>query len=114
MTREQWDAIARDQANDLQRQPPGEPRGAYATDSPGVCVAYALDDYAHDHRARLCVTLLRQRLHDAGLVELGFGTSDDGGCWAMAVQTNDVDALARGLLDARRIALGRDSDGTVG
>jgi hypothetical protein len=81
------------------------PRGAYPTDTPGVCAAYAQDQYAHDHHARLCVTLLRQRLHEARLVELGFGTSDDGGFWAMLVQTNDADGLTDALLDAWRIHL---------
>jgi hypothetical protein len=50
------------------------------------------------------VTLLRQHLADAHLVELGFGTSDDGGCWCMLVQSNDLHALTAAVLHAWKIA----------
>ena len=61
-----------------------------------MCVAFGADDFARDDRARLEVTLLRRRLQDAGLVELGVGVSDDGRGWSLAVQTNDDERDGRG------------------
>ena len=101
-----WDAEARDSANLLQRDCPDCERGAFHTGAPGVCVAYGTDDFARDDRARLKVTLLRQRLHDGSLVELGFGVSDDGRVWCMVVQTNDEERLTDAVLDAFRLAFG--------
>jgi hypothetical protein len=104
---DKWNNLARDHANALNERLPDVPRGAYPTDIAGVCLAFAIDDFAHDDRARLTVTLLRRVLHDAGLPELGFGTSDDGRTWCMLVQTNDEQALTEALRDAHRIAFGR-------
>jgi hypothetical protein len=99
-----WNADACSSANSIRRDMPASERGAFHTGVPGVCLAYGADDYAHDHRARLEVTLLRQRLYDAGLAELGFGTSYDGRVWVLMVQTNDADSLTNALLDAWRVA----------
>jgi hypothetical protein len=96
-----WNAEARDSANLIQRDCPDCDRGAFHTGAPGVCVAYGADDFARDDRARLEVTL-----QDAGLVELGFGVSDDGRVWCMAVQTNDDERLTDAVLDACRVAFG--------
>ena len=60
------------------------------------------------------MTLLREYLHDAGLLELGFGTSNDGECWAMLVQTNDGQGVRAALLDAWRIAFDVKPGGTNG
>jgi hypothetical protein len=77
-----------------------------ATDTLGVCIAFGNDDYAHDHRARLAVTLLRQHLADVHLVEMGFGTSHDGQCWVLVIQANDGQALTEAVLPARSVASG--------
>jgi len=79
-----------------------------------VCVAFGADDFARDDRARLEVTLLRQQLHDAGLVELGFGVSDGGRVWCMAVQTDDDERLTDAVLDACRGPSGSTDDAAAG
>ena len=45
--------------------------------------------------------LLRRYLADAHFVELGFGTSDDGRCWVLVVQTNNSDGLSERIATVR-------------
>src|SRR5262249_50478312 len=45
------------------------------------------DRYLANHLAKKEVMLIRQRLKEAGLEELGFGLSPDGQSWALLVRT---------------------------
>ena len=105
-----WDADARDNANRAQRDASHIPRGVIPVPKVGVSVVFGNDDYAHDHRARLEVTIFRQHLHDAGTAELGFGQSDDGRSWAMIVQASDEPALTAALVDSWRIAFAGEGE----
>ena len=99
-----WNADARANANRAQRDASHIPRGVIPVPEVNVCVVFGNDDYAHDDRARLEVTIFRQHLHDADIVELGFGQSDDGRSWAMIVHATDEPTLTAVLFDSWQIA----------
>jgi len=101
-----WNRYAADKANLLRRDYPRADRTAFHTGSDGASVLFAHDDYANDPRARKGVALLRQYLRDAGIPELGFGTSDDGRTWVMVVWSQDEQTLQRALFQAWQTAFG--------
>ena len=101
-----WNAYAAAKANLLRRQFPTEERTAFHAGADGASFLFGHDDYLNDVRAREEVTLLRKYLADAGIPELGFGLSDDGRTWVMAVWSDDEAALNQALFQAWQNAYG--------
>jgi len=93
-----WNAYASEKANLLARQMPAADRTVIHDGPGGQSLLFAHDNYATDPLAREQVTLLRQRLFEAGIAELGFGVSDDGRTWVMVVSSPDPAALDAALL----------------
>lgn len=95
-----WNAYAAEKANLLARQMPDADRTVIHDGPGGQSLLFAHDNYATDPQAREQVTLLRQRLFEAGIPELGFGVSHDGRTWVMVVSSPDPAALDAALLAA--------------
>jgi hypothetical protein len=67
-------------------------------------------DQGDCERAQVEVHLLRQRLSDLGVREMGFGLCEDGYTWAMIVLNDNRVWLAAEVGDAWRIACGGSPD----
>ena len=109
-----WNAAAVEAADRIQAHRFAEHNGAACWWKRGVFVAFGNDGYTQDATSRGAVDLLRQRLSDLHITELGFGTdSDTGYTWAMLVQPAAylsadafVEQLAALVTEARRISKG--------
>jgi hypothetical protein len=55
-----------------------------------VAAVFGNDQYATNQQARQEVQLLRKRLHDVALEELGFGLSSDASSWALLVHAENA------------------------
>lgn len=95
-----WNAYAAEKANVLARQIPAADRTVIHDGPGGQSLLFAHDNYATDPRACQEVSLLRRRLFEAGIPELGFGVSDDGQTWVMIVSSPEPAALDAALLAA--------------
>lgn len=93
-------AYAMQKANELGREAPAAGPTVIHGGPGGESILFAHDDYAHSDRAGEQVTLLRGYLFEAGIPELGFGTSDDGRTWVMIVWSQDETAMRNALLRA--------------
>ncbi len=109
-----WNVAAVEAADRIHAHRLADHNGAAGWWKPGIFVAFGNDGYSTDENSRAAVDLLRQRLEDRKITELGFGVDSNGGyTWAMLVQTEDyllhdavVVELAAMVTEARRIAKG--------
>ena len=109
-----WNAAAVEAADRIQAHRFEKHNGAVCWWKRSVFVAFGNDGYTQDEASRGEVDLLRQRLEDLQIIELGFGVdSDTGYTWAMLVQPEDylseemfVEELAALVTEARRISKG--------
>src|SRR5438552_2955192 len=53
-----------------------------------IAAVFGNDNYRNDEKVRQEVSLVRQSLREAGIGELGFGTSHDGYSWTLLVKTD--------------------------
>ncbi len=97
MTRNDWNETAQGLARHVRERFSFVPRGAvplrfiddsagpahFLDDGPLVVGIFGNDNYLADLKARRVVTLVRQRLREAAVEELGFGLSHDGAAWAL-------------------------------
>ena len=109
-----WSVAATEAADRIKAHRFDEHNGAACFWKRGVFVAFGNDGYTQDETSRGAVDLLRQRLDDLHITELGFGIdSSDGYTWAMLVEPEEflsedacVDELAALVTEARRISKG--------
>jgi hypothetical protein len=94
-----WNAYAIEKANVLGREMPTADRTVLHGGPTGQTLLFAHDNYSTDPQGRAQVDLLRARLFEAGVTELGFGVSDDGRTWVMIVSSPDQAALDSALLE---------------
>ncbi len=89
MLLDNWDALATGFASYVREFLPHAPRGALTIRLPRgvghVIGVFGNDGDAADGRAKAQVAVLRKRLQEAGLDELGFGLSEDGHTRALLV-----------------------------
>lgn len=77
-----WNATALEAADRIQAHRFEEHNGAACWWKRGVFVAFGNDGYTQDEASRGAVNLLRQRLEDLQIIELGFGVPvTHGQCW---------------------------------
>ena len=69
----------------------------------GVTFLYGNIGYG-DERGKICVELVRQRLSDEAVEELGFGTDNDGYSWVMVINSDDREWLFNIATEAYGIA----------
>jgi len=109
-----WSVAAVEAADRIKAHRFDEHNGAACFWKRGVFVAFGNDDYTQDEKSRGAVDLLRQRLDDLQITELGFGVdSSDGYTWTMLVEPEEflsedafVEELASLVTEARRISKG--------
>ena len=109
-----WNVAAIEAADRIKAHRFDEHNGAACFWKRGVFIAFGNDGYTQDEKSRGAVDLLRQRLDDLQITELGFGVdSSDGYTWAMLVQPEEflsedgfVEELAALVTEARRISKG--------
>jgi hypothetical protein len=89
MLLDNWDTLATGFASYVREFLPHAPRGALTIRLPRgvghVTGVFGNDGYAADGRVKTQVAVLRRRLQEAALDELGFGLSEDGHTWALLV-----------------------------
>jgi hypothetical protein len=61
----------------------------HSSDETVAVAVFGNDNYATDEKVRYEVEAIRQRLRDASIEELGFGTSPDGVTWALLLRVNN-------------------------
>ena len=109
-----WSVAAIEAADRIKTHRFEEHNGATSWWKRGFFVVFGNDGYTQDETSRGAVDLLRQRLDDLQITELGFGVdSSDGYTWAMLVQPEEflsedafVEELAALVTEARRISKG--------
>ena len=109
-----WSVAAVEAADRIKAHRFEEHNGATHWWKRGFFVVFGNDGYTQDETSRGAVDLLRQRLDDLQITELGFGVdSSDGYTWAMLVQPEEflsedafVEELAALVTEARRISKG--------
>ena len=109
-----WNVAAIEAADRIKAHRFDEHNGAACFWKRGVFVAFGNDGYTQNETSRGAVDLLRQRLDDLQITELGFGVdASDGYTWAMLVAPEEflsedafVEELAALVTEARRISKG--------
>ena len=113
-----WNAAAAAVAEHISAHLFGVHRGSVPWRNSRLSVVFGNDGYdippapgqGDCERAQVEVHLLRRRLSDLGIREMGFGLCDDGYTWAMIVHSGNRVWLAAEVGDAWRIACGGSPD----